>query len=66
MIALILGTDATRSGFAKGHATGLQTSEEIADLFVFLASAAARSLTGAVLNCVRGGTLFNQPDVIRG
>src|SRR5436305_753741 len=44
--------------FAKGHATGLQTPEEIADLVVFLSSDESRSLTGAVLNCDRGWTAF--------
>jgi NAD(P)-dependent dehydrogenase (short-subunit alcohol dehydrogenase family) len=66
MNALIFGTDVIRAGFEKGHATGLQTPEEIADLVVFLASEASRSLTGAVLNCDRGWTAFKQPDVIRG
>lgn len=66
MNALIFGNDAFRDGFAKGHATGLQTAEEIAELVVFLASDASRSLTGAVLNCDRGWTAFKQPDVLRG
>ena len=66
MNALIFGSDAFREGFAKGHATGLQTPEEIADLVVFLASDTSRSLTGAVLNCDRGWTAFKQPDVLRG
>ena len=66
MNALIFGSDAFRDGFAKGHATGLQTPEEIAELVVFLASDASRSLTGAVLNCDRGWTAFKQPDVLRG
>lgn len=66
MNALIFGNDAFRDGFAHGHATGLQSAEEIAELVVFLASDAARSLTGAVLNCDRGWTAFKQPDVLRG
>jgi NAD(P)-dependent dehydrogenase (short-subunit alcohol dehydrogenase family) len=66
MNALIFGNDSFRDGFARGHATGLQTPEEIADLVVFLASDASRSLTGAVLNCDRGWTAFKQPDVLRG
>jgi NAD(P)-dependent dehydrogenase (short-subunit alcohol dehydrogenase family) len=66
MNALIFGNDAFRDGFAKGHATGLQTPEEIAELVVFLASDASRSLTGAVLNCDRGWTAFKQPEVLRG
>ncbi|MBX3025768.1 SDR family oxidoreductase [bacterium] len=66
MNALIFGNDAFRDGFAKGHATGLQSAEEIAEVVVFLASDAARSLTGAVLNCDRGWTAFKQPEVIRG
>ena len=53
-------------GFAKGHATGLQTPEEIGELVVFLASDASRSLTGAVLNCDRGWTAFKQPEMLRG
>jgi NAD(P)-dependent dehydrogenase (short-subunit alcohol dehydrogenase family) len=66
MNALIFGNKTFRDGFAKGHATGLQTPEEIAELVVFLASDASRSLTGAVLNCDRGWTAFKQPEVIRG
>ena len=66
MNALIFGSDSFRDGFAKGHATGLQTPEEIAEVVVFLASDASRSLTGAVLNCDRGWTAFKQPEVIRG
>lgn len=66
MNALIFGNEAFRDGFARGHATGLQTPEEIADVVVFLASDAARSLTGAVINCDRGWTAFKQPDVLRG
>ncbi len=65
MNALIFGSDEMKAGFAKGHATGLQTPEEIADLVVFLASDDARSLTGAVLNCDRGWTAFKQPDMVR-
>ncbi|MEO8604594.1 MAG: SDR family oxidoreductase [bacterium] len=66
MNAMIFGSESFKDGFAKGHVTGLQTVEEIADLVVFLASDAARSLTGAVLNCDRGWTAFKQPDVLRG
>ena len=66
MNSLIFGNDTFKEGFAKGHATGLQTPEEIAELVVFLASDAARSLTGAVLNCDRGWTAFKQPDALRG
>jgi len=66
MNAMIFGSDELKSGFAKGHATGLQTPEEIAELVVFLASDASRSLTGAVLNCDRGWTAFKQPDLLRG
>ena len=66
MNALIFGNEAFRDGFAKGHATGLQTAEEIAELVVFLASDAARSLTGAVLTCDRGWTAFKQPEILRG
>ena len=66
MNALIFGNDELKQGFARGHATGLQTAEEIAELVVFLASDASRSLTGAVLNCDRGWTAFKQPDMLRG
>lgn len=64
MNAIIFGTDELREGFAAGHATGLQTPEEIADLVVFLASDLSRSLTGAVLNCDRGWTAFKMPDAV--
>jgi meso-butanediol dehydrogenase / (S,S)-butanediol dehydrogenase / diacetyl reductase len=66
MNAVIFGNDEMKRGFEKGHATGLQTAEEIADLVVFLASDEARSLTGAVLNCDRGWTAFKQPEMLRG
>ncbi len=66
MNAMIFGSETFREGFAKGHATGLQTAEEIAEVVVFLASDASRSLTGAVLNCDRGWTAFKQPDALRG
>lgn len=64
MNAMIWGDDDIRAGFALGHATGLQTPEEIADLVVFLASDAARSLTGAHLACDRGWTAFKMPDLL--
>jgi NAD(P)-dependent dehydrogenase (short-subunit alcohol dehydrogenase family) len=66
MNAIIFGSDELKAGFAKGHATGLQTPEEIADLVVFLASDESRSLTGAVLTCDRGWTAFKQPELLRG
>jgi NAD(P)-dependent dehydrogenase (short-subunit alcohol dehydrogenase family) len=66
MNALIFGSEDMKRGFDRGHATGLQSAEEIADLVVFLASDDARSLTGAVLNCDRGWTAFKQPDMLRG
>ncbi|MBI4516080.1 MAG: SDR family oxidoreductase [Deltaproteobacteria bacterium] len=65
MNALIWGSEEMKRGFEKGHMTGLQTAEEIADLVVFLASDEARSLTGAVINCDRGWTAFKQPDLLR-
>src|SRR5690606_5168526 len=37
MNALIWGSDSLREAFARGHATGLQTADEIADVVVFLA-----------------------------
>lgn len=64
MNAMIWGSDELREAFARGHATGLQTPEEIADLVVFLASDAARSLTGAVITCDRGWTAFKRPDAL--
>jgi NAD(P)-dependent dehydrogenase (short-subunit alcohol dehydrogenase family) len=66
MNALIWGSDELKAGFARGHADGLQTPEEIADLVVFLASDESRSLTGALLNCDRGWTAFKSPDILRG
>ena len=66
MNAMIFGSDSFKAGFARGHATGLQSAEEIAELVVFLASDASRSLTGAVLNCDRAWTAFKQPDALRG
>ncbi len=63
MNAMIWGNDALKQAFARGHATGLQTPEEIAELVVFLASDASRSLTGAVLACDGGWTAFKQPPV---
>jgi len=65
MNAMIWQSDDMKAAFAKGHATGLQTAEEIADVVVFLASDESRSLTGAVLNCDRGWTAFKQPDLFR-
>jgi meso-butanediol dehydrogenase/(S,S)-butanediol dehydrogenase/diacetyl reductase len=65
MNALIFGIDDVKDAFDLGHATGLQTPEEIADLVVFLASDASRSLTGALLTCDRGWTAFKQPDLRR-
>jgi NAD(P)-dependent dehydrogenase (short-subunit alcohol dehydrogenase family) len=65
MNAVIWQSDEMKAAFAKGHATGLQTPEEIAELVVFLASDESRSLTGAVLNCDRGWTAFKQPDLLR-
>ncbi len=63
--AVIWQSEEMKSAFAKGHATGLQTADEIAEVVVFLASDAARSLTGAVINCDRGWTAFKQPDLGR-
>lgn len=63
MNALIWGNETLKEAFARGHAMGLQTPEEIAELVVFLASEAARSLTGAVIACDRGWTAFKQPPV---
>jgi NAD(P)-dependent dehydrogenase (short-subunit alcohol dehydrogenase family) len=65
MNSVIFGNDALKQGFEHGHASGLQTPEEIGDLVVFLASDASRSLTGAVLTCDRGWTAFKQPELLR-
>lgn len=65
MNAMIWGNEELKRGFEKGHMTGLQTAEEIAEVVVFLASDAARSLTGAVINCDRGWTAFKQPEMLR-
>jgi NAD(P)-dependent dehydrogenase (short-subunit alcohol dehydrogenase family) len=65
MNAAILDSPELTASFEKGHATGWQTPEEIADLVVFLASEASRSLTGAVLTCDRGWTAFKQPEMLR-
>jgi NAD(P)-dependent dehydrogenase (short-subunit alcohol dehydrogenase family) len=64
--ALIFDDAEQRAAFERGHATGLQTPDEIADLVVFLAGDASRSLTGAVLTCDRGWTSFKLPDTMRG
>jgi len=65
MNAVIFGSEELKRGFEKGHMSGLQTAEEIADVVVFLASDEARSLTGAVINCDRGWTSFKQPEMMR-
>lgn len=65
MNAMIWGNDTIKHSFDLGHATGMQEADEIADIVVFLASDAARSLTGAVINCDRGWTAFKQPDLLR-
>lgn len=64
MNAIIWQNEQLREAFARGHALGLQTAEEIADLVVFLASDASRSLTGAVIPCDRGWTAFKQPEML--
>ena len=65
MNSMIWDNDSIKHSFDLGHATGLQDPAEIADIVVFLASDAARSLTGAVINCDRGWTAFKQPDLLR-
>ncbi len=62
MNAVIWQSEELKAGFARGHATGLQTAEEIAELVVFLASDASRSLTGAMITCDRGWTATKRPD----
>jgi NAD(P)-dependent dehydrogenase (short-subunit alcohol dehydrogenase family) len=64
MTTLIFGDEGMRQAFAREHATGLQTPEEIADLAVFLVSDEARSLTGAVLTCDRGWSAFKRPAAL--
>jgi NAD(P)-dependent dehydrogenase (short-subunit alcohol dehydrogenase family) len=64
LTAVIFGDDRMREAFAKEHAGGLQSAEEIADVAVFLASDEARSLTGAVLGCDRGWTAFKRPSIL--
>lgn len=64
MNALIFGEPTLRDAFADDHAMGAQTPEEIAEVAVFLASDAARSLTGAVLTCDRGWTAFKRPAAL--
>ena len=66
MNEVIWGLPQLKAGFERGHATGLQTPEEIAEVVVFLASDASRSLTGALLTCDRGWTAFKAPDALRG
>jgi 3-oxoacyl-[acyl-carrier protein] reductase len=65
MNAVIFGDDNIRDCFELGHASGLQTAEEIAAVVVFLASDDARSFNGAVLSCDRGWTSFKMPDMLR-
>ena len=65
MNAMIWNNDDVKHAFDLGHATGLQSADEIADVVVFLASDASRSLTGAILNCDGGWTAFKQPDLLR-
>ncbi len=66
MNSVIWQNEALKEAFDRGHALGLQTPEEIADLVVFLASDASRSITGAVIACDRGWTAFKQPDLLAG
>jgi NAD(P)-dependent dehydrogenase (short-subunit alcohol dehydrogenase family) len=66
MNSMIWGSEELKAGFDLGHAMGLQTVEEIADVVVFLASDESRSLTGAILNCDRGWTAFKSPELLRG
>lgn len=62
MNEMIFGNVELAAAFASGHADGsLQTSEEIGDLVVFLASEASRSLNGALITCDRGWTSFKNP-----
>lgn len=57
--------DELREQLDAGHATGLQTAEDIANVVVFLAGDASRSFTGAVLTCDSGWTSFKMPDAMR-
>ncbi|GIW44523.1 MAG: short-chain dehydrogenase [Candidatus Binatia bacterium] len=65
MNAIIWQNEELKEAFARGHAMGLQTPEEVAEVVVFLASERGRSFTGAVLPCDRGWTAFKQPDMLR-
>ena len=64
LTAVIMGDETMRAAFAREHASGLQTPEEIAAVAVFLASDDAVSLTGAVLTCDRGWTAFKRPGAL--
>ncbi|HLK11815.1 MAG TPA: SDR family oxidoreductase [Candidatus Binatia bacterium] len=64
MTRVIFADEGMRQAFAKEHATGLQTPEEIAALAAFLVSDDARSLTGAVLTCDRGWSAFKRPAAL--
>jgi NAD(P)-dependent dehydrogenase (short-subunit alcohol dehydrogenase family) len=64
MNALIFGDETFKAAFARDHATGLQTVDEIAEIVVFLASDASRAFTGAVLTCDRGWTAFKRPGAL--
>jgi NAD(P)-dependent dehydrogenase (short-subunit alcohol dehydrogenase family) len=64
LTSVIFGDETMRAAFAREHATGMQTPEEIAELAVFLASDAAVSLTGAVITCDRGWTAFKRPAAL--
>jgi NAD(P)-dependent dehydrogenase (short-subunit alcohol dehydrogenase family) len=64
LTTVIFGDETMRAAFAREHATGMQTPEEIAELAVFLASDAAVSLTGAVITCDRGWTAFKRPAAL--
>lgn len=64
LTAVIFGDEQMRAAFARDHASGAQTPEEIAQVAVFLASDDATSLTGAVVGCDRGWTAFKRPGAI--
>jgi len=64
MNALIFGDASLREAFSAEHATGVQPPDDIAQMAVFLASADAVSLTGAVITCDRGWTAFKRPAAL--
>lgn len=61
LTSIITDDQSVRAAFARDHATGYQTPEEIGAVVAFLASDDARAFTGAVLTCDGGWTAFKRP-----